>query len=214
MRRVIDVADAGGNTLDVELRAFYLMTASDGDVAHPERVTQTWTLYVKNDGSNPSGPDDVADTTAYQLATYDGTLSMTGPGWCNGKWAYVETVVDDLDISPVEDVQQVILEVTSQSSISIWTFSYVDNVDCCISGGVAIPKNICDYNRDGVVDDTDVTIFFDCYSGPGGGSGGTGGSGIPCSRCDVDGVDNAGDNDVDLIDFATLQANYGLTGPM
>ncbi|NIM50852.1 MAG: hypothetical protein GTO22_16655, partial [Gemmatimonadales bacterium] len=135
-RRIIDVDGVGDGQLDkVELRAFYLMTAAGNPAGpHPDRVTQTWTLYWKTDGTQPANPDDLLNTASYQLATYDGTLSMTGDNWCEGKWAYVETVVEPLDISPATNVQQVILECTSATSaVSSWTFSFIDEVDACVA---------------------------------------------------------------------------------
>ncbi len=62
--------------------------------------------------------------------------------------------------------------------------------------------SICDFDRDGDVDSADLTVLETCYSGPNGGVGGTSGD-IPCSRADVD-----ADEDVDLVDFATLQASF------
>ncbi len=132
---------------------------------------------------------------------------MIGDDWCDGRWAYIEQVVTGLDISPAFDVQQVILEVRSRSSAENRAKSYVDEIDCCVTGGPPPPRNICDYDRDGDVDIMDVETLFNCYTCAGGG--------VPaaCSPCDVDGLDNEGDNDVDLIDYATLQTCYGETGP-
>jgi len=173
----------------------------------PWNVHQRWEIGYNADGSAPADYNsaDVYVTIAEINGYYTGNdpnnhHRLPAASFLRGS-------------IPVQ-AQAIALRITLWADeAATWNMANVDQIICCAEGGAPWTGNIADFNRDGVVDDADVTIFFECYSGPGGGVAGSSG-GTPCSRCDVDGVDNAGDNDVDLIDFATLQANYGLTAPL
>ncbi len=173
------------------------------DEPKPWNVHQLWEVGYNNNGSAPVDYDS-ADTYV-TVAEINGYYTGNDPNNHHRLPA-----ANFFRGSIPMEVQAIALRITlSADAGATWNMANVDQIICCAEGGGPWMGNICDLDRDGDVDTTDLTVLQDCYSGPGGGTDGTGGNNIPCPRADVD-----EDNDVDLIDFATFQANFGLTGPM
>ncbi len=198
LARIVDVTNPGGLSLSVDFSCYYLLAAasfiSPNYTGLPDEIHQVWDIGYRPDGQDPTGPDDGCLIWT-ELTRYDGTNSMWGDMWCAAEWVYLPPLHVDIT-NMVACPSKVVLRMRSWADLPLpagtfWYFSFVDEVEACVSGQGGSCPGSGDLDEDGDVDGVDQGILEGCYTGPG--------VALACGtpRADLD-----GDNDVDCADFA------------